>query len=76
MADDTHRMASPVTVPEGWTADQAEAVLDFLFALETAVFNAYERALVERAIREANGPHPAGVDCVADLEADADDLPF
>ena len=70
MADDTHSLSSPLRVPDGWTVDQAEAVLDFLFVLEAAVFNAYERPIVERAIREASGPHPVDPYDETDLETD------
>jgi hypothetical protein len=70
VADDTHALSRPLTVPDSWTVDQAEAVLDFLFVLEAAVFNAYERPIVERAIREASGPHPVDVYDDADPETD------
>lgn len=75
MADDTHALSRPLAVPDSWTVDQAEAVLDFLFVLEAAVFNAYERPIVERAVREASGPHPIDVDCDDDLETD-NPIPF
>jgi hypothetical protein len=39
-------------------------------------YNAYERPLVERAAREATGPHPLDADSDVDFEPDDVDIPF
>lgn len=45
-----------VEIPEHWSAQQAEAVLDTLYALECAIWRAYEQPLVDLATRQANNP--------------------
>jgi len=70
VADCEHIPYTPISIPEDWTVEQAEVVLDFLHAVETAVFVAYERPLTERAVLEASGPHPL------DVDADDDSIPF
>ena len=71
MADRYRRAPHAVSVPHGWTVEQAEAVLDFLHELETAVFLAYERPLTQRAYLEACAPPPHDED-----EHEDDPIPF
>jgi hypothetical protein len=50
-------MAEPsIPIPENWTAEQAEAVLDILYALENAIIMAYEQPLICLATRQASEP--------------------
>ena len=45
-----------ILIPEHWTAEQAEAVLDILHALENAIIAAYEQPLIGLATRQATEP--------------------
>jgi hypothetical protein len=73
VADSVPPRPTAIPIPEGWTVEQAEAVLDFLHALETAVFVAYEEPLTQRAYLEACAPPPHD----DDYDLDDDDLiPF
>lgn len=71
MADSAYVRPTPLPIPEGWTVEQAEAVLDFLYELENAVFLAYERPLTRRAFLEACAPPPHDDD-----EYEDDTIPF
>ena len=42
-----------IEIPEHWTAEQADAVIDFIHALETAVFLAYEKSLTDLAVHQS-----------------------
>ncbi len=59
-----------VEISEYWSAEQADAVLDFLHDLECAIWNAYEKPLIELATRHANAP------IHHDDELDDDAFPF
>ena len=45
-----------VEIPENWSAEQADAVLDLLSVLESAIWSEYEQQLVALATRQANEP--------------------
>jgi len=60
-----------VEIPIHWTAAQADAVFEFITTLETAVFDAYDKQLVELARAEIPfAPNPA------DESDDGEDIPF
>ena len=59
-----------IPIPEYWTAEQADAVLDFLYALESAIFLAYERSLCDLGTRQASAPESC------DDETNEDLIPF
>jgi len=44
--------ASAFVVPENWTAEQANHVLDFLYSIAEAVWEVYEEGLTDIAIEE------------------------
>jgi hypothetical protein len=65
-----------IRIPPCWTADQADAVLDMLHEIETAVFLAYETQLSELERREDAWEEPDDCDEEPDPEPPHEDLPF
>jgi uncharacterized protein YktA (UPF0223 family) len=59
-----------VEIPEHWSAEQADMVLDFLEKLESAIWRAYEKQLIDLQILKANEPiHD-------DYDEGSDSIPF
>jgi uncharacterized protein YktA (UPF0223 family) len=59
-----------IDVPEHWSAEQADVVLDFLEKLESAIWRAYEKQLIDLQILKANEPMHD------DYEIDEEPIPF
>jgi len=67
-------MIMTMSIPSDWTAEQAEAVLDFLSAFEGAIWDIYEERLIAKAAGEAAVPlEPPEHNPPCDEE---DELPF
>ena len=45
-----------LVIPQHWSVEQADAVLELIDMLESAIWDTYEKPLVELAIRQANEP--------------------
>ena len=63
-------------IPAHWTAEQADAVFEILFDLETAIFAAYKDPLVRLAIREAQEPTSNDLHPKLDIENDDSEIPW
>jgi uncharacterized protein YktA (UPF0223 family) len=59
-----------VEIPEIWSAEQANAVLEFLDKIESAIWLAYEKKLIDLEILKANEPNHD------DYEIDEEPIPF
>lgn len=63
-------------IPAHWTAEQADAVFEILFDLETAIFEAYKDPLVSLAIREAQEATSNDLHHKLDVDDDDSDIPW
>ena len=58
-------------LPDNWSAEQAWSVVEFLYQLETLVWDAYEEQLLE--LVGPDPPEPPDADPTSELD---DDIPF
>jgi hypothetical protein len=65
------RVLLPVDVPTHWSTSQANALLDFLEALQQVIWDTYEDAIVEEIVRDLDQP-----DVPPSAEKVPDDLPW
>lgn len=63
-----------IPIPRGWTDDEAEAVLDFLFAIQEALWDEYGTRL--KARRRKSSPRPTEEPVTAPKPRQDFDVPF
>lgn len=66
----------PVRIPANWTADQAQAVFQFLSELADAVWAAYDPLLADKLLAEDRAADPALLNEHADSLRDDDPCPW
>lgn len=69
-----HKSKYIIEIPIHWTAEQADAVFDFLAQVQTAIFDAYDQELTEIA-QAQNLAQRLDEDRLED-EILSDDIPF
>ncbi len=64
-----------ISIPKCWTGDEASAVLEFLDDINTAIWNAHEKKIINVMRKQHITSKHTARDDEEDLQLD-DDLPF